>query len=133
MLNSVQGRGEMINVRGRLRPVLRLYEHLAVKPASTDPMRSIAVVVESGKDARCVLVDQLLGKQEVVIKSLGQTFKQNRILSGAAILGDGRVGLILDPQALVQIRQEADAHYRKRTSFEGASCQAVPPLPPALK
>ncbi len=102
MLNSVQGRGEMINVRGRLRPLLRLYEHLEVTPASTDPTQSITVVVESGKNARCVLVDQLLGKQEVVIKSLGQAFKQNRILSGAAILGDGRVGLILDPQALVQ-------------------------------
>jgi two-component system chemotaxis sensor kinase CheA len=109
MLNSVQGRGEMINVRGRLRPLLRLHEHLEVKPASTDPMQSIAVVVESGKDARCVLVDQLLGKQEVVIKSLGHTFKRNRILSGAAILGDGRVGLILDPQALVQVRQGGDA------------------------
>ena len=92
----------MMNVRGRLQPVLRLYEHLGVKPASTDPTQSIAVVVEAGKDARCVLVDQLLGKQEVVIKSLGETFKQNRALAGAAILGDGRVGLILDPQSLVK-------------------------------
>ena len=102
MVSSVLGRGEMMNVRGRLQPVLRLYEHLGVKPASTDPTQSIAVVVEAGKDARCVLVDQLLGKQEVVIKSLGETFKQNRALAGAAILGDGRVGLILDPQSLVK-------------------------------
>jgi two-component system chemotaxis sensor kinase CheA len=103
MISTVHGRGEMINVRGQLRPVLRLYEHLGIQPASTDPTDSIAVVVESGKDARCVFVDQLLGKQEVVIKSLGATFKQSRALAGAAILGDGRVGLILDPQALVQL------------------------------
>jgi two-component system chemotaxis sensor kinase CheA len=109
MISSVQGRGEVMTVRGRLRPVLRLYEHLGVKPTSTNPTESIAVVVEAGKDARCIIVDQLLGKQEVVIKSLGETFKQNRALAGAAILGDGRVGLILDPQALVELTSEVAA------------------------
>jgi two-component system chemotaxis sensor kinase CheA len=103
MISTVRGRGEMISVRGRLRPVLRLYDYLGIEPASTDPAQSIAVVVEAGKNARCVLVDQLLGKQEVVIKSLGETFKHNRCLAGAAILGDGRVGLILDPQTLVEL------------------------------
>ena len=93
----------MEHVRGRLRPVLRLYEHLGVTPTSTNPTECIAVVVEAGKAARCILVDQLIGKQEVVIKSLGQVFKQNRSLSGGAILGDGRVGLILDPVALVEL------------------------------
>jgi len=106
MISSVYGRGEMINVRGRLQPMLRLYEHLGIKPASTDPTQSIAVVVEAGKNARCVIVDQLLGKQEVVIKSLGETFKQSKAMTGAAILGDGRVGLILDPHALVELTSE---------------------------
>ena len=110
MISSVHGRGEMMNVRGRLRPVLRLYDHLGVQPTSTDPTQCIAVVVEAGNDARCVLVDQLLGKQEVVIKSLGETFKQSRALAGAAILGDGRVGLILDPHALVKLQTEIVAH-----------------------
>ena len=109
MISTIQGRGEMISVRGQLRPVLRLYEHLGIEPASTDPAQSIAVVVEAGKDARCVFVDQLLGKQEVVIKSLGETFKQNRALAGAAILGDGRVGLILDPQSLVRSERSTSA------------------------
>jgi two-component system chemotaxis sensor kinase CheA len=62
-------------------------------------------VVESAHEERCVLVDDLLGQQEVVIKSLGETFKNNRLLAGAAILGDGCVGLILDPRALVQINE----------------------------
>ena len=91
MISTVRGRGELITVRGRLRPVLRLYEHLGIKPASDRPTQSIAVVVEAGNDARCVLVDQVFGKQEVVIKSMGESFKQNRLLAGAAILGDGRV------------------------------------------
>ncbi len=103
MIKTVQGRGELINVRGRLIPLLRLHAHLGIEPATTDATQSIVVVVEAGKDSRCVLVDQLLGKQEVVIKSLGEAFRGNRCLAGAAILGDGRVGLILDPQALVHL------------------------------
>ena len=49
------------------------------------------------------LVDELIGKQEVVIKSLGTTFRSHNLLAGAAILGDGRVGLILDADSLVRI------------------------------
>jgi len=103
MLSTVHGRGEMVNVRGHLLPLLRLYDYLGIEPASKDPTESIVVVVEVGAAARCVLVDKLLGKQEVVIKSLGETFRRNRCIAGAAILGDGRVGLILDPQALVHL------------------------------
>jgi two-component system chemotaxis sensor kinase CheA len=102
MIHTLHERGEMINLRGQLHPLLRLYSHLGIKPATTDPLQSIVVVVEAGNEKRCLLVDKLLGKHEVVIKSLGETFRRNRYLAGAAILGDGRVGLILDPQALVQ-------------------------------
>ena len=54
-------------------------------------------------------VDQLLGKQEVVIKNLGETFKRNPSLAGGAILGDGRVGLILDVNSLVKLKTEMHA------------------------
>jgi len=107
MLSTVHERGEMVNVRGRLSPLLRLYEHFSVVPESKDPTESIIVVVESDGAIRCVQVDQLLGKQEVVIKSLGETFKRNPTLAGGAILGDGRVGLILDVDSLVKLRTEA--------------------------
>lgn len=60
-------------------------------------------MVESNGGSRCLVVDQLLGKQEVVIKSLGETFKNAQALAGAAILGDGRVGLILDVDSLVRL------------------------------
>jgi two-component system chemotaxis sensor kinase CheA len=104
MLSTVQQRGELVNVRGRLSPLLRLYDHFGVRPRSTDPTESVVVVVGSDHEHRCLLVDQLLGKQEVVIKGLGETFQGTRGLAGAAILGDGSVGLILDVETLCRSR-----------------------------
>ena len=104
MLSVVQGRGEMVSVRGTLTPLLRLANHLHVPGAVTDPTRGIVMVLEAGQDCRCVLVDALVGKQEVVIKSLGETFRDQQVFAGAAILGDGRVGLILDTTALVRLK-----------------------------
>ncbi len=106
MISSVHERGEMVSVRGRLSPMLRLYEYFDIQPQAKDPTQGIVVVVGSDHENRCLMVDQLLGKQEVVIKSLGETFKQNRALAGAAILGDGRVGLILDVDYLLRMKNE---------------------------
>jgi two-component system chemotaxis sensor kinase CheA len=108
MLTRVQGRGEVVNVRGQLIPLLRLYEHFGVEPTSRDPEEGIVVVAQSGATSRALLVDQLLHKQEVVIKNLGELLKhKNAALAGAAILGDGRVGLILDINALVNLQPSA--------------------------
>ena len=104
MISTVHERGEMVNVRGRISPLLRLYDYFDVEPEFAKPTEGIVVVVEADGADRCILVDRLLGKQEVVIKSLGETFKQNPALAGAAILGDGRVGLILDVNTLVRLR-----------------------------
>jgi two-component system, chemotaxis family, sensor kinase CheA len=101
MISTIHGRGEMVSVRGQLSPLLRLYEQFGIQPESTDPTQSIVIMVETNRQHRCLLVDRLIGKQEVVIKGLGNTFKQSRGLAGAAILGDGRVGLILDVNGLV--------------------------------
>ena len=104
MLSVVQGRGEMVSVRGTLVPLLRLANHLHIPDAVTDPTEAIVMVLEAGQDCRCVLVDALVGKQEVVIKSLGETFQDQQEFAGAAILGDGRVGLILDTTSLVRLK-----------------------------
>lgn len=107
MLTRVQGRAEVVNVRGRLIPLLRLHELFGIKPAAADPAQGIIVVAQSGTDVRCLLVDALLHKQEVVIKNLNEMMvHKNRALAGAAILGDGRVGLILDVNALVHLETE---------------------------
>jgi len=104
MMSAVQGRGEMVSVRGTLTPLLRLATHLHIPGAVTDPTQGIVMVLEAGQDCRCVLVDALVGKQEVVIKSLGETFRDQQVFAGAAILGDGRVGLILDTTAIVRLK-----------------------------
>src|SRR5262249_19855968 len=104
MISTIHGKGEVVNVRGRLIPLLRLYEHFGVTPSSTNPTDSIGIVIQSGADARCLLVDTLVTKQEVVIRNLNDLMVyKNRFLAGAAILGDGRVGLILDVNSLVHL------------------------------
>jgi len=102
MVSTVHERGEVVSVRGKLTPLLRLGQHLGTPGRAVDPTEGIIVVVESGDAARGLLVDELLGKQEVVIKNLGETFRKQNLLAGAAILGDGRVGLILDVDTLVK-------------------------------
>ena len=108
MISTIGGKGEVVKVRDKLRPLLRLYDYFKIEPRSTDPTQSLLIVVESANQQRCVMVDELIGKQEVVIKSLDERFKGNKALAGAAILGDGRVGLILDPSALVVASQPLD-------------------------
>ena len=108
MITTIGGKGEVVKVREKLRPLLRLYDYFKIEPRSTDPTKSLLIVVESANQQRCVMVDELIGKQEVVIKSLDERFKGNKALAGAAILGDGKVGLILDPSALVGASQPLD-------------------------
>ena len=104
---TVKQRAEMSLVRGALLPVLRLYQRFQVTPATTDPRESVLIVGEVEGGRFCLLVDELIGKQEVVIKSLGETFKNVAGIAGGAILGDGRVGLILDLDRLFKERADA--------------------------
>jgi two-component system chemotaxis sensor kinase CheA len=96
MISSVRGRDEMALVRGRLMPIVRLSQRFGVKAKSDNICDGLLVVAECEGKQFCLLVDDLVGKQEVVIKSLGETLKNITGIAGCAILGDGRVGLILD-------------------------------------
>jgi two-component system chemotaxis sensor kinase CheA len=96
MISTVQGRSEMALVRGSLLPIIRLHQRFHVQPRSLHPWESLLIVAESAGKRFCLLVDDLVGKQEVVIKSLGATLQGIAGVAGGAILGDGRVGLILD-------------------------------------
>jgi two-component system chemotaxis sensor kinase CheA len=96
MISTVQGRAEMALVRGSLLPIIRLHQKFRVQPRSEHPWESLLIVAENGGKRFCLLVDDLVGKQEVVIKSLGATLQGIPGVAGGAILGDGRVGLILD-------------------------------------
>ena len=101
MVWTVQHKGEMALVRGDLLPVIRLYKKFGVAPRSEDPHESVLVIADVEGRRFCLMVDELIGKQEVVIKSLGETLKDIPGIAGGAILGDGRVGLILDLERIV--------------------------------
>jgi two-component system chemotaxis sensor kinase CheA len=99
-ISTVQATYEAALVRGSLLPVIRLHRRFHVTPRSEKPWESLLIVSESRGRQFCLMVDELIGKQEVVIKSLGETMRNIPGVAGGAILGDGRVGLILDLEGL---------------------------------
>jgi two-component system chemotaxis sensor kinase CheA len=94
--STVEGKGEMILSRDKLIPLFRLGQIFNLKSDSVNPWEGLVVVVEYEDRQMCLFLDELLGKEEVVIKSLGETLKDTKGIAGGAIMGDGRVGLILD-------------------------------------
>lgn len=104
-ISTVSGQGEMVMLRGELLPLFRLHELFNVSQAETEAYNALLIVIE-GDGHRCALmVDELLGQQQVVIKSLGRGMAKVPGVSGGAILGDGRVGLILDATGLLQLAE----------------------------
>lgn len=99
--STVHNLGETIMVRETLMPLLRLHEILGVEPRHRDPWEGILLVVSEDGKSYCLLADEIIGRQEVVIKSLGSSLKRVAGVSGGAILGDGRVALILDVKGIV--------------------------------
>lgn len=117
MISTVQGRGEVVAVRGKLIPLVRLHEQLEIASHISEPVDGIVVVVQSRSQMRGILVDGLIGKSEVVIKPLGETFKHAFGMTGCAILGDGRVALILDPDTLGTLQRTT----HKKTALNTAA------------
>jgi two-component system, chemotaxis family, sensor kinase CheA len=106
-ISTIHGRQEMAMVRGMLLPVIRLHQRFHVQPTHDKPWECLLIVAECGTKLFCLMVDELIGKQEVVIKSLGEGMRNIAGVAGGAILGDGRVGLILDPEGLFRANQGA--------------------------
>ncbi len=98
--NRIAGKGETLLVRNRVFPLVRLHDLFHVEDAKTNAWEGIVVLVETESRDVALLVDEITGKQEVVIKNLGEKFKDIQGISGGAILGDGKVGLILDVNQL---------------------------------
>ena len=106
-VSTIEGRAEVVSVRDKLVPVIRLYEKFRIQPRTTDALDSVFVMAEIDGVCFCIMVDDLIGKQEVVIKNLGSAFRDVAGVAGGAILGDGRVGLILDLQTLFMGNRDA--------------------------
>ena len=92
---------EVINLRGKVIPLIRLDRILDIEPMEQEPESLIVVIVKRGDNLAGLVVDNLMGQQEIVIKSLGKYINGNKLISGATILGDGEVALILDVNTLM--------------------------------
>ncbi len=92
---------EVINLRGKVIPLVRLDRILDIEPMEQEPENLIVVIVKRGDNLAGLVVDNLIGQQEIVIKSLGKYINGNKLISGATILGDGEVALILDVNTLM--------------------------------
>lgn len=95
-VRRVEGHSDVLNVRGEFVPIVYLYSIFNIKNAEPDPSKALVVLVESGHQKLGVVVDELIGQQQVVIKSLEANADPVKGISGATILGDGRVSLILE-------------------------------------
>lgn len=92
---------EVISLRGTVIPIVRLDEVLDCPPREEEPENLVVVIVKKGDKQTGLVIDNLLGQQEIVIKPLGKYIHINKIISGATILGDGEVALIIDSNTLV--------------------------------
>ena len=107
-LTMVLGKGEVVRVRDGLLPIYRLQRIFNLNEGCTELGDGLLLVLENGKRRACVFVDEILGQQQVVIKSLGESRPQLRGVSGGAILGDGRVALIVDVGGLLETAASAN-------------------------
>ena len=92
---------EVIHIRGTVIPIIRLNRVLDIPPRDEEGQNLTVIIVKKGDKLAGLVVDELIGQQEVVIKSMGKYIKVPKMISGATILGDGEVALILDTNALI--------------------------------
>ena len=107
-LTAVLGRGEVLRVQDQLIPLYRLSNLFQIEGAETDPLKALVVVVEDDGKHAGLMTDELLGQQQIVIKSLGEMMRDSPGISGGAIMPDGKVGLILDVSSLIKLAYEQE-------------------------
>jgi len=105
-VKTVASEGRVVNVRGEYLPLMAVHSLFNIKPKTTDPSKGILVIIESDGNKAALLVDELVGQHQVVIKSLETNFRKVRGISAATIMGDGKVALILDMVALVRMARK---------------------------
>lgn len=108
-VKEVAGQGKVVKVREEYLPLIPLYQIFAINPRFEDPSQGIIVILESDGKKAALLVDSLVGQQQVVVKNLESNFRKVAGISGATILGDGGVSLILDVSALLRSSRQLNA------------------------
>lgn len=102
-IKTVEGAGKVVNVRNEYLPLASLYQLMGVKPDKPDPIDGLLVVLKDAKKKMALLVDDILGQEQVVTKSLKDNYDHVQGVAGATILGDGRVAMILDVPTLIKM------------------------------
>ncbi|MFZ2162632.1 MAG: chemotaxis protein CheW [Sideroxyarcus sp.] len=105
-IKNVSGQGQVVHVRGEYLPMIALHEVFNVQPKVTKPEEGILVLLEAEGKKVALFVDELVGQHQVVIKSLETNYRKVAGMSGATIMGDGRVAMIMDVAALVKLAQQ---------------------------
>jgi len=103
-IETIQGMGEVVRVRGDFVPIVRLHEVFGIRSHIKDIEQGLFMILEAEGGKKAVLVDELLGQHQVVIKSLETNYRKIPGVSGATIMGDGRVALILDVASIVRMQ-----------------------------
>ncbi len=104
-IKEVSGQGKVVHVRGEYVPLVALHQVFSIKPRVTKPEEGILVLLEAEGKKVALFVDELVGQHQVVIKSLETNYRKVPGVSGATIMGDGRVAMIMDVSALVKLAQ----------------------------
>jgi len=101
-IKEISGQGRVVKVRGDYLPLIPLYQVFGIQPHFTDPAQGIVVILESDGRKAALFVDDLVGQQQIVVKNLESNYRKVAGISGATILGDGGVSLIIDVAALLR-------------------------------
>ncbi len=101
-IKEISGQGRVVKVRGDYLPLIPLYQVFGIHPNFTDPSQGIVVILESDGRKAALFVDDLVGQQQIVVKNLESNYRKVAGISGATILGDGGVSLIIDVAALLR-------------------------------
>jgi two-component system chemotaxis sensor kinase CheA len=101
-VREIAGQGRVVKVRGEYLPLIPLHQMFNIEPRHTDPWEGILVILETEGRKAALFVDELVGQQQVVVKNLESNYRKVAGISGATILGDGGVALILDVTALLR-------------------------------
>jgi two-component system chemotaxis sensor kinase CheA len=107
-IKQIAGQGRVVKVRGEYLPLIALHQMFGIEPRFTDPSEGIVVILESDGKKGALLVDELVGQQQVVVKNIESNYRKVAGISGATILGDGGVSLIIDVAALLRSSRQVN-------------------------
>jgi two-component system chemotaxis sensor kinase CheA len=124
MVNELAGQGEILQWRDGYLPILRLYQTFGIAAQTPDLCTGILMVVEGDGKRAALYVDELLAQQQVVVKTMESNIGKVRGVSGATILGDGTVALILDVPGIINLGRKFGGNSRTASAAGNAAVTA---------